>query len=89
MRKHACLPVLLLAGACASEPPTEDELADRQYDRDVAHIEASEEYERMKTSCTARGGTVVVNQHSSRRMKSSSTEKRLATCTVSTPGRLF
>lgn len=89
MNKHACLPMLLLASACASDPPTEDELADRQYHRDVARIEAAEAFERKKEACEQRGGAVIVRRTFSRRMKSSTPEVRLATCVPERAGTIF
>lgn len=89
MKKHACLPMLLVASACASEPPTDDELADRQYRRDVARIEAAEAFERKKEACERRAGAVVVRRTFSRRIKSSTADVRLATCVPGRPGTVF
>lgn len=89
MKKHACLPMLLLASACASDPPTEDELADKQYHRDVARIEAGEAFEEKKEACDRRGGAVFVRRTFSRRMRSSTPEVRLATCIPGRPGTIL
>ncbi|HET6630354.1 MAG TPA: hypothetical protein VFG91_11320 [Woeseiaceae bacterium] len=89
MKKHACLPMLLLASACASGPPTGDELADQQYHRDAARIEAAEAFERKKEACERRAGAVVVRRTFSRRIRSSIPEVRLATCVPGRPGTIF
>jgi hypothetical protein len=84
MKTPLCLPALLIAGACASQPPSEEALGDRQYQRDAARIEAAEEFERDKAECRRTGGAMVVNRTFSRRLKSSRADVRLATCV---PGR--
>ena len=89
MKTPLCLPALLLAGACASQPPSGEALADRQYHRDVARIEAAEEFERDKAECHRKGGAMVVNRTFSRRIKSSRPEVRVATCASGPPGAIF
>ena len=84
MNTPLCLPALLIAGACASQPPSEA-LADRQYHRDAARIEAVEEFQRDKAACHRQAGTMVLNRTFSPRIRSSRAEVRLATCA---PGRL-
>lgn len=74
-----CLSVLVVAGACVSRP-TEDEREDWRYRRDVARIEALEEFERMKEQCTRSRGVVVVNRQSSRRIRPTPDDLKLATC---------
>ena len=81
--------VMLLAGACASQPPTGEALADRQYHRDAARIEAAEKFERNKAECQRKGGALVVNRMSSPRMKSSGPDVRLATCVLGRPGAIL
>ena len=89
MKTPLCLPALLLAGACASQPPSEEALADSQYHRDVARIEAAEEFERDKAECHRKGGAMVVNRTFSRRIKSSRPDVRLATCLPGRPGAIL
>lgn len=89
MKKHTCLPVLLLASACASEAPSAEDAADRQYQRGVARIEAAEEFEKKKATCGRRGGAVVVQRTFSDRIRSSRPETRLATCVPGRPGTIL
>ena len=74
-----CLSVLVLAGACVSRP-TEDEREDWRYRRDVARIEAREEFERLKEQCARSRGVVVVDRQFSRRARPTPEDLKLATC---------
>lgn len=89
MKKQTYLPVVLLASACASDPPTEDEIADLEYHRDVTRIEAAEEFEKKKAACAARGRVTVVRRVFSRRIRSSTPEVGLVTCLSSRPPVIF
>ncbi|HEX2138194.1 MAG TPA: hypothetical protein VHG33_00640 [Woeseiaceae bacterium] len=80
MKKHPFLPMLLLTSACASDPQGEGPVADREYRRDVAHIESAEAFEKKKAACARSGGAVVVRRTFSRRMRGSTPEMDLATC---------
>jgi hypothetical protein len=89
MNKHAFLPVVLLTGACASDPPMGDRVADREYHRNAARIEAAEAFEDKKEACARSGGAVVVRRTFSRRMRSSTPEVKLATCLPGRRGGIF
>lgn len=89
MKTPLCVPALLLAAACASQPPSEEALADWKYHRDAARIEAAEELQRANAGCHRRGGALVVNRTFSRRIKSSNPDVRLATCVSGGPGAIY
>jgi hypothetical protein len=75
--------LLILAGAgCVSSPPSEEQLAAWEYTRDNRWVEAYEEFQQLKRECSARGGAVLLDRSTSPRMPPSTTEMRLAACSI-------
>jgi hypothetical protein len=79
MTRTSVLFLMLMSAGCASGPPPDD-IAAWEYRRDIARVEAYENFMQLKRDCGLRGGAVLVSRSSSPRMPPSTTEMRLATC---------
>jgi hypothetical protein len=77
----ALVSILMVAG-CVSSPPPPEQLAAWEYTRDNRWVEAYEEFQQLKQECSARGGAVLIDRSTSPRMPPSTTEMRLATCSI-------
>lgn len=88
MMKSGLWSVLALIGACAAGPPAEDG-GDWRYRRDTAGIEAQEEFEALKETCSRSRGAVIVNRTFSRRMRRTPDDVRLATCQPGAAGAVY
>ncbi len=71
--------VFLLLASCATS--TEDERAERMYDREDGLTLAREEYERRRVACQRHGGAMQIPKYSSSKLKQSAAhDYRMAQC---------